>query len=47
MHAQPGRKFSRLRRARLNTKTTTGNTFHFQRVQQFGYPLALVNWRMP
>jgi tRNA(fMet)-specific endonuclease VapC len=24
----------------------TGNTAHFQRVQQLGYPLILVNWRM-
>jgi tRNA(fMet)-specific endonuclease VapC len=23
----------------------TGNTSDFQRVQQFGYPLTLVNWR--
>ncbi len=23
----------------------TGNTAHFQRVQQLGYPLILVNWR--
>ena len=23
----------------------TGNTSHFQRVQQLGYPLTLVNWR--
>lgn len=23
----------------------TGNTAHFQRVQQLGYPLTLVNWR--
>lgn len=23
----------------------TGNTAHFQRVQQLGYPLVLVNWR--
>ena len=23
----------------------TGNTSHFQRVQQIGYPLMLVNWR--
>ncbi len=23
----------------------TGNVGHFQRVQQLGYPLALVNWR--
>lgn len=25
----------------------TGNTAHFQRVQQLGYPLALANWRLP
>ena len=24
----------------------TGNTSHYQRVQQLGYPLALVNWRI-
>jgi tRNA(fMet)-specific endonuclease VapC len=24
---------------------STGNTAHFQRVQQLGYPLTLVNWR--
>jgi predicted nucleic acid-binding protein len=24
----------------------TGNTIHFQRVQQLGYPLTLVNWRV-
>jgi predicted nucleic acid-binding protein len=23
----------------------TGNTAHFQRIQQLGYPLMLVNWR--
>jgi predicted nucleic acid-binding protein len=23
----------------------SGNTSHFQRIQQLGYPLALVNWR--
>jgi tRNA(fMet)-specific endonuclease VapC len=23
----------------------TGNTTHFQRVQQLGYPLTLINWR--
>ena len=23
----------------------TGNTAHFQRVQQIGYPLTLINWR--
>ena len=25
----------------------TGNTAHFQRVQNLGYPLVLVNWRIP
>ena len=24
----------------------TGNTAHFQRVQQLGYPLTMVNWRV-
>jgi tRNA(fMet)-specific endonuclease VapC len=24
----------------------TGNTAHFQRVQQLGYPLTLTNWRL-
>jgi predicted nucleic acid-binding protein len=24
----------------------TGNTAHFQRLQQLGYPLTLVNWRV-
>lgn len=24
----------------------TGNTAHYQRVQQLGYPLTLVNWRV-
>jgi tRNA(fMet)-specific endonuclease VapC len=23
----------------------TGNTVHYQRIQQLGYPLTLVNWR--
>jgi tRNA(fMet)-specific endonuclease VapC len=23
----------------------TGNTGHFQRIQELGYPLTLVNWR--
>jgi tRNA(fMet)-specific endonuclease VapC len=23
----------------------TGNTAHYQRIQQLGYPLTLVNWR--
>jgi len=25
----------------------TGNTAHYQRIQQFGYPLILANWRTP
>ena len=25
----------------------TGNTAHYQRIQQLGYPLTLVNWRIP
>jgi tRNA(fMet)-specific endonuclease VapC len=24
----------------------TGNTKHYQRVQQLGYPLTLANWRI-
>jgi tRNA(fMet)-specific endonuclease VapC len=24
----------------------TGNTAHFQRIQQVGYPLTLINWRI-
>ena len=24
----------------------TGNTAHYQRVQQLGYPLILANWRI-
>jgi len=24
----------------------TGNTAHFQRIQQLGYPLTLANWRI-
>jgi predicted nucleic acid-binding protein len=24
----------------------TGNTAHYQRIQQIGHPLALVNWRI-
>ena len=24
----------------------TGNTTHFQRIQQLGYPLTLANWRI-
>lgn len=27
-------------------KLVTGNTAHFQRVQQLGYPLTLANWRV-
>jgi tRNA(fMet)-specific endonuclease VapC len=27
-------------------EVATGNTAHFQRVQQLGYPLTLVNWRL-
>jgi predicted nucleic acid-binding protein len=26
-------------------EVVTGNTTHFQRIQQLGYPLTLVNWR--
>jgi tRNA(fMet)-specific endonuclease VapC len=25
----------------------TGNTSDFQRIQQVGYPLILINWRLP
>jgi tRNA(fMet)-specific endonuclease VapC len=25
----------------------TGNTVHYQRIQQLGYPLTLANWRIP
>jgi predicted nucleic acid-binding protein len=25
----------------------TGNTSHYLRIQRFGYPLTLVNWRVP
>jgi tRNA(fMet)-specific endonuclease VapC len=28
-----------------NLELVTGNTSHFQRVQQLGYPLTLANWR--
>jgi tRNA(fMet)-specific endonuclease VapC len=28
-----------------NLELVTGNTAHFQRIQQIGYPLTLVNWR--
>jgi predicted nucleic acid-binding protein len=24
----------------------TGNTTHYQRIQQIGYPLVLINWRI-
>ena len=24
----------------------TGNTTHYQRIQQIGYPLMLINWRI-
>ncbi len=27
-------------------KLVTGNTAHFQRIQQLGYPLVLANWRV-
>ncbi len=29
-----------------NLELVTGNTAHFLRVQQLGYPLVLVNWRI-
>jgi predicted nucleic acid-binding protein len=29
----------------LGLELITGNAAHFQRIQQLGYPLALVNWR--
>ncbi len=28
-----------------NLELATGNTSHYQRIQQLGYPLTLVNWR--
>ena len=28
-----------------NLELVTGNTAHFQRIQQLGYPLILANWR--
>ena len=28
-----------------NLELVTGNTTHFQRIQQLGYPLTLANWR--
>ena len=30
---------------RQQLELVTGNTAHFQRVQQIGYPLTLSNWR--
>jgi tRNA(fMet)-specific endonuclease VapC len=30
----------------LGLELVTGNTAHFQRVQQLGYPLTLVDWRV-
>jgi tRNA(fMet)-specific endonuclease VapC len=30
----------------LGLELATGNTSHYQRVQQLGYPLTLVNWRI-
>jgi tRNA(fMet)-specific endonuclease VapC len=29
----------------LGLELVTGNTVHFRRIQQLGYPLTLVNWR--
>jgi tRNA(fMet)-specific endonuclease VapC len=29
-----------------NLELVTANTTHFQRIQQLGYPLTLVNWRI-
>ena len=29
----------------LGLDLVTGNTAHYQRIQQFGYPLKLINWR--
>jgi predicted nucleic acid-binding protein len=29
----------------LGLELVTGNTAHYQRIQQLGYPLTLVNWR--
>jgi tRNA(fMet)-specific endonuclease VapC len=29
-----------------NLVLATGNTSHYQRIQQLGYPLILVNWRV-
>ena len=31
---------------RHSLELATGNTAHFQRIQQLGYPLTLVNWRI-
>jgi tRNA(fMet)-specific endonuclease VapC len=31
---------------RHGLELVTGNTAHFQRVQQLGYPLTLANWRL-
>jgi len=31
--------------AAIALELVTGNTSHFQRVQQLGYPLILANWR--
>jgi hypothetical protein len=30
---------------RYGLELATGNTAHFRRIQQIGYPLVLVNWR--
>ncbi len=31
---------------RTGLELATGNTSHYQRIQQLGYPLTLVNWRI-
>lgn len=31
---------------RHGLELSTGNTAHYQRIQQLGYPLVLVNWRV-
>ena len=31
---------------RHSLELVTGNTAHYQRIQQLGYPLTLVNWRL-
>ena len=31
---------------RNGLELATGNTSHYQRIQQLGYPLTLVNWRI-